>query len=266
MNAVTLAEAEQGIVQELGADIRIDPQQRERHRILEVFECLYYERRLAHHQGHALGPSTVQICQDQRVRERPAHLLPAMRDQIDLGVPWPRVGEVAESPNRHSALHSGLRTRFAARGALHLCSGVAEQAIDGRGTRGQKPLPYRAVELQVTMSLERGHKRRQQSPQPLSTDPIACFPEDDERLPHSFVVHAHSPGLPWRAELVSRVEQPNRVLAVIARNRNELVQNAALVWPRSALIPLRDRPDDLPPGLDVDSRTHRRPQVVYRSR
>ena len=91
------------------------------------------------------------------------------------------------------------------------------------------------------MSLERRDKDRQQRLQPLAADSVARLPQDDQRLFHSLVVDPEPSRSPGRHQLRSRVQQSDRMLAVVARDGHELVQNAPLVSCRCLPVPLRNR-------------------------
>ncbi len=84
------------------------------------------------------------------------------------------------------------------------------------------------VEAEVAMPLKRGHQERQRGLQPLPADSICCFPKNHQGLPDGFVVDPWSSPPPGRFP-DSRIagEQSNRVFSVIARNRDEFVEDSS---------------------------------------
>ena len=67
--------------------------------------------------------------------------------------------------------------------------------------------------------------------QPLAADPISGFPDHDHRLADRLIVDA--PALFYRRLLLSVVaglpQQPDAMLAMVAGNRDELVQDPAFL-------------------------------------
>ena len=83
------------------------------------------------------------------------------------------------------------------------------------------------------MTLHGLHQVRQRRLQTLPTDAVRCFPRQDHRLPNRLVVDAPSfdyTRLP--ADVLALGQQPDAMLAVMTRNRDELVEDPALILPR----------------------------------
>ncbi len=80
------------------------------------------------------------------------------------------------------------------------------------------------------MPLECGDEHRQERLEPLPADPVGGLPQHNERFAHGGIVHRkpHWAARPGRARF--RVQQQsNGVLAVVASDRDKLVENLALL-------------------------------------
>lgn len=98
-----------------------------------------------------------------------------------------------------------------------------------------------AAEPQVPVPLECVEEHRKERIEPLATDAIGGLLEDDARLPHGIVVETQPRPPPRRRRQGDGVQDPNQVLAVIPRHRDELVEDPELLFPRTRAVPLPDR-------------------------
>src|SRR5580658_4582917 len=105
------------------------------------------------------------------------------------------------------------------------------------------------------MPLERRQQHRDHHLEPLRADPVRGLPKHDQRLEHRRPIDATGPPAP-RGRRRCRAQQPDRVLAVIASDRDELVEDLALLWPTAGPISLPDRPQQLRTRRHTDTPRH----------
>jgi hypothetical protein len=98
----------------------------------------------------------------------------------------------------------------------------------------------------VPVTLQSREKHRQERLEPLPADPVRRLPEDDECLPDCLVVNATTrpPGRDPRAR--KGAQDANRVLPVIPRESNELVQDGGASRPSTPLGTGRRPPEPTP--------------------
>ena len=97
------------------------------------------------------------------------------------------------------------------------------------------------------MTLHGLHQVSQRRLQTLPADAIRCFPHQDHRLLNRLVVDA--PALDVKPLILSAdrpPQQPDDVLAVMTRNRDELVEGPALILPRRCPVAVPDRRQQFP--------------------
>lgn len=112
-------------------------------------------------------------------------------------------------------------------------SDLTQCAVDRRGADRQQPSPHLRDELQMTMPFHRFDQGRDQRLQPLTANPVGCFPEHDQRLANRIIVHTR------RADLapVRRPRRPppsNR--AACLRWKPVTATNSFSIWPRSVRL------------------------------
>ena len=107
--------------------------------------------------------------------------------------------------------------------------------VQGGGAGRQQPLTNPRVQIQVAVALHGLHQVGQCRLEPLAADPVGSFPDQDYCFSHGLVVDA--PALFYRQLPLSVVaglsQQPDAMLAMVAGNRDELVQDQAFL-PRIA--------------------------------
>jgi len=82
----------------------------------------------------------------------------------------------------------------------------------------------------VTALLERRDQQREERLESFPADPVGGLPQQDERLTHGFIVDrkTRSPAQPDGDR--RRIEQADDVLAVIAGDRDELVEDPEFLF------------------------------------
>ena len=96
------------------------------------------------------------------------------------------------------------------------------------------------------MPLQRRDKNGDERLEPLPADPVGGFPENDQCFAHRVVVHRYT--RPSTAAPVSdglRGEQPHAVLAVVARHRDELIEDSDALLFRADGVPLAYRSEQV---------------------
>ncbi len=102
-----------------------------------------------------------------------------------------------------------------------------------------------ASRRRCAVAFQRGQENRQQGLESLPADPVGRLPEHDERLAHRLVVDPTASSRRWSAPDSALVEQADGVLAVIARHRDELIQDLTFLVNRGGSIPLGQRLNQL---------------------
>ena len=145
--------------------------------------------------------------------------------QVNLQESWWRCIPIAEGPHWNIAARRLIPP--ASEPAARRWPDGLEQPVQGGGAGRQQPLTHPRAQIQVAMALHGLHQVGQRRLQPLAADPVSSFPNHDHRFSHGLVVDPSA--LFYRRLLLSVVavlpQQPDAVLAVVAGNRDELVQN-----------------------------------------
>ena len=94
--------------------------------------------------------------------------------------------------------------------------GLAQRAVDRRGTDLQQPVLNHWIQLKMTMPLHGIDEDRNQCLQPLAAHPVAGLPQHNQCLTNCFVVETIARGSGALMRVISG-QDPNGVLAVITR-------------------------------------------------
>jgi hypothetical protein len=109
----------------------------------------------------------------------------------------------------------------------------------------------------VAVTLERGHEHREKRLESLSTNAIGRLPEHDERLLHGLIIEAQARTPLHRTQLGDRIQDPDRMLAVVPGHRDEFVKDADLLVLRGHAIPLSDCPHQFLSNICAELLRHR---------
>ena len=108
----------------------------------------------------------------------------------------------------------------------------------------------------MPVTLKGRHQNGQQRLEPLAADPVRGFPQHDDGFAHRFVVQ-REPRTPTRtARDRSGLEQANHVLAVVARDRNEFIEDAEFLVLGPGSISLPNRLQQILAGRIADFACH----------
>ena len=81
------------------------------------------------------------------------------------------------------------------------------------------------VQREVAVTLKRRDEQRQERLEPFPADPVGGLPQQDERPPHGLIVDRKTRAPAQPAGDRRRVEEADDVLAVIARDRDEFIED-----------------------------------------
>ena len=182
-----------------------------------------------------------------------------------------RVAPVVERPHRHAPAHHRAEPRWAATSAASHRTHPGQQAIDAVRTHRQQLGPCRLVQRHAAVPLQSRQQHRQHRPQPLRADPVRHLPQLDQRVPDLHAIGSRArprrQTRPVRLLLLAQPrQQPDRMLAMIARDRRELVEDARPLRSRSTPIRPSDRLQQLPPRRHSNPPRHLLPSDPARAR
>jgi hypothetical protein len=232
------AEACQDVVDELTAVIAIDAAQRQRHRRSRAVQRVGDQSAVAHQQWHALDPAAGDVGQHEGVDETALEPITAVRNQVDLAEARRGIAPVGKRAHRDGLCHArslGMTSLLAGR-----LPPRTQQSIHRRRADCEHAQAHRLVQRQVPVSLERGHEHWKQCLQALGANPVGGLPEHANGLAYGIVVDptANCAGFALRVRFT---KQTNRVLAVIAGQRYDFVEHAALIRCRRRSVALPQR-------------------------
>lgn len=240
---------EQDLVHELAPVVRVDSPQRERHRFSEPFERVDHQAALANDQGHALRPAAGDVGEDKRVREAPGSGLTAVGDEIHLEEPGDGLLPIGERADRNTLSNTAGSRPSAPLPTRGCRPRLTEHSVKRRRACGQYPRANCVVQLHVPMLLEGGDEDRNERAEALAADPVGGLPQHHHGLANGFVVqarpHPSDRGAGLRRVFL-RVQNADRVLAMKARERHELVEDAASFARARSLISLHHRVGEFP--------------------
>ena len=136
-------------------------------------------------------------------------------------------------------------------------AGRTQQPIEGRRTGGQHARPDCHVQREVAVTLQSRHEQRKERLEPFPADPVGGLPQDDERLTHGLIVDrkARPPARPPGDR--RRIEQSDDVLAVVARDRDKLIEDAEFLVLQASPVPFPNRLQQIVLGFCADLPCHR---------
>jgi hypothetical protein len=230
------------------------------HRERQVAGCLLqgldHQQLVAHRHGDALCPAAGDVGQHQAVHVVAIGLrAAAVLDHVDLEEARRRVAPVGEGAHRNAAPDGRAHTAAPLAPAIDVPARFAQRPVDRRRADLQDLLPDQGIELQMAVTLHGLYKDRDQHLEPLAADPVAGFPQHDERLANSLVVDTVALGSRLLA-LGPPGQKPDDVLAVVAGQGYYLVEDAALLTSRCLPVSLPDCLDQLPARCHADSPLH----------
>ena len=163
-----------------------------------------------------------------------------MADEIRLHVAGLRVLPFRERAHGDVLLHRGNGPPTHALSSDRR-AGRPQHPIEGRRTGGQHARPYRHVQREVAVTLKRRDEQREERLESFPADPVGGLPQQDERLTHGFIVDRKTRSPPQPAGDRRRIEQADDVLAVVARDGDEFIEDAELLVLQTRSIPLPNR-------------------------
>src|SRR6202046_4154412 len=182
-----------------------------------------------------------------------------MRYQVRLHEPRCWIIPAIERPNRHAAPHADGRRGTSTRSSGRLLLNFTQRPVDRRSAHCQQTGPQPRCQFEMNGPPHSLDKDRYQRPQPLDAYPIRRLPEHDQRLAYRVVIHP--PPETTAGSLTARpaAKQTHRMLAMQARQRPKLVQNAPPILSSGPGIPLRHHRYQLVPCRHADP-PHARPR------
>ena len=201
-------------------------------------------------------PAAADVGEHQAVHEVAIGLAAtAVLDHVDLEEARRRVTPVGEGAHRHAAADGRAHTGSAPALPVDVQPRRGQRAVDGGGADLQEPVPDQGVQLQVTVALHGSDEHGDQRLEPLAADPVARLPQHDERLPDRLVVEPIAwPSARWLVVLAA--QHTDRVLAVVARDRHELVQDLGPLTGGGTPVPCPHCFDQLPARCHAHSPRH----------
>jgi len=228
--------ADQVSVQELGAVVTIEAQQREGEpHAYPVYG--FHDGPLASiGYGHTLVPASSDIDQAQGVDEFAADGASAVGHQINLQKTWPVVVPVAEGPDGDALLEASGSFGGTWASAWTSTPGFAEleDAAKPRSVHGglahlQQQSFGLLVEDQLLVALKDVDGLRQERVKPTGTDVVEYAPNADQGVDHALVVFARPFPRPPDPSRVTMSKQRDRILTVIPGSIDNRVENRAFL-------------------------------------
>ena len=106
-----------------------------------------------------------------------------------------------------------------------------QETVESGCAGSQQPTSHLGVESEMTMALYGLHQVGQRGLQVFPANAVGDFPDHDHRFSHSLIVDATaSHGVRCAFIVVRFPKQPDPVLAVVSGDRDELVEDPALVF------------------------------------
>jgi hypothetical protein len=167
----------------------------------------------------------------QRLHVATLRRRPAMCHQVCLHEPGRRIVPVAEGANHHAAPDRRRGRRATTRPSSRSASRFPQCPIHRRRTHRQQTRQHLWRQLKMAVPLHCRDQDRHQRTQPLAADPVRRLPNHNQRLARRLVI---KPALRAQIRVSARhagPQQARRVLAVVARQRRELVQHPAPIRP-----------------------------------
>src|SRR5262249_21971727 len=138
---------------------------------------------------------------------------------------------------------------------------IAEHAVDGCSADGENKITIRPVELQSAMVVKWRQQGRNQHLEPFAAHAIRFFPQRRQCIFDSRDVPAPARSRRLLTEYCNSLALPecaHRMLAMPARRRAQLVEDAPLSRPPGRPVALRHHRHHLAPRAHADSSRHRR--------
>ena len=152
--------------------------------------------------------------------------------------------------------HARIQGHALSNGSRDRRPGGPQHPIEGRRTGGQHTRPDRHVQREVAVTLERRDKQRKERLESFAADPVGGLPQQDERLTHGFIVD-RKPRSPAQSHGDRRrIEQADDVLAVIAGDRDEFIEDPEFLFLQASSIPFPNRLQQILPGFCADLSRH----------
>jgi hypothetical protein len=82
----------------------------------------------------------------------------------------------------------------------------------------------------VAVTLKRRHEQRKERLEPFPADSVGGLPQQDERFTHGLIVDRKTRTPAQPAGDRRRIEQPDDVLAVIARDRDKFIEDTQFLF------------------------------------
>jgi len=242
------------LVHEHAVIVEIDSAHWEREQLPRPPNRIDNQRAVSSKNRQTFGPTGGDVGEYERLDEASGESGTAVCDEVDLYVSRRRIVPVTEGPDRHSPTN---RRALSGRTSPTLGCGHSnggQEPINGRGTDRHQLRQQRSVVLKLAMSQQRRQQHRDHCLQPRRANPFRDLPQDAKGLAYCGAVpNATSPRL-WRGE--RRRQQTDRVLAMVAGNGYELVEDGTPFRHRAGPIPHPDRLHQFPACCHAHSPRH----------
>ena len=225
--------------------VRIHAEHGGRQRRCHLVERLDNQHLLAHAHGDAFGPAAGNVGQREGVDKVPVGLRAAtVLDPVDLEKYRWRIAPIGEGAHRDAASDGRPYALAALALPVDVQPRSSQYAVDGRRADLQDPGLDDRAQIEMAVPHHGIDQHRDQRLQALAADPISRFPQHAQCLANRLVVDAVTGARRLRSgDLLA--QHPDRVLAVIAGQGHELIEDLDPVTERRAAIPLPQRLDQL---------------------
>src|SRR5258708_3321555 len=230
---------DQDLIDELSAVIGINPQQGKREELPCALKGSYDRLLAAMQEGQAFRPASWYVRERQRVQVASLDICATMSHQVCFQKAGSGLLPLLEGADGNLLLEQ--RSRPCGREATLTSFALgAQEAIRRRRAHGEQLTAAFLREVEMLMPLQRFDQRGEKGNEPFGADAVGSVPDQEQGVLNFWPVTAWARALRCGLLHLRMVEEPHRVLAIVARRCRKGIQQFALLLDRRCPAILRE--------------------------